>query len=193
MAVRVQSLAIPDVKLIEPQIFRDERGFFSETFSERDLAAAGLPLQFVQDNHSLSVKAGVIRGLHFQCPPHAQDKLVRVTRGAILDVAVDVRVGSPSYGRHVGAMITAQNWLQLLVPKGFAHGYCTLEPDTEVLYKVSDYYAPESDRGVRWDDPALGIDWPVNGSEAILSSKDALLPALSQLPPYFRYAGVFPQ
>jgi dTDP-4-dehydrorhamnose 3,5-epimerase len=140
----------------------------------------------------VAVKPGVVRGLHFQCAPHAQDKLVRVTRGAILDVAVDVRVGSPSFGRHVGAKITARNWVQILVPKGFAHGYCTLEPDTEVLYKVTDYYAPESDRGIRWDDPALGIDWPVARSETILSAKDALLPALSELPAYFHYAGVLP-
>lgn len=183
--VNVRPLAIADVKLIEPKIFRDERGVFSETFSERDLAAAGLHLHFVQDNHSRSVKPGVVRGLHFQAPPHAQDKLVRVARGAILDVAVDLRVGSPTFGRHVSARLSADNWLQILVPKGFAHGFCTLEPDTEVLYKVTDYYAPEADRGVRWDDPALGIDWPVKGSEAILSPKDALLPVFSELPAYF--------
>jgi dTDP-4-dehydrorhamnose 3,5-epimerase len=185
--VNIQPLAIFDVKLIEPKIFRDERGFFSETFSERDLAAAGLSLRFVQDNHSLSVKRGVVRGLHFQVPPRAQDKLVRVMRGAILDVAVDLRVGSPTYGRHVSAKISADNWLQILVPKGFAHGFCTLEPDTEVLYKVTDYYAPETDRGLKWDDPALGIEWPVTASEAILSPKDATLPRLFSLPPYFSF------
>jgi dTDP-4-dehydrorhamnose 3,5-epimerase len=183
--VNVRPLAIPDVKLIEPKVFRDERGFFSETFSERDLARVGLELRFVQDNHSLSNKRGVVRGLHFQIPPHAQDKLVRVTRGAIVDVAVDLREGSPTYGYYVSARISAENWLQILVPKGFAHGFCTLEPNTEVVYKVTDYYAADADRGVRWDDPALGIEWPVKNSEAILSPKDAQLPALSALPPYF--------
>jgi dTDP-4-dehydrorhamnose 3,5-epimerase len=187
--VNIRPLAIADVKLIEPRIFRDERGFFSETFTERDLAAAGLQLRFVQDNHSLSVRRGVVRGLHFQSPPHAQDKLVRVTRGAIFDVAVDLRLGSPTYGRHVSALISAENWLQILVPRGFAHGFCTLEADTEVLYKVTDYYAPQADCGIRWDDPALGIEWPVKGSEAILSVKDAQLPLLSALAPHFRYGG----
>jgi len=188
--LNVRPLTIPDVKLIEPRVFRDERGFFSETFSERDLAMAGLMLRFVQDNHSLSVDAGVVRGLHFQCPPHAQDKLVRVSRGAIFDVAVDLRVGSPTYGRHVSVKISADNWLQILVPKGFAHGFCTLEAHTEVQYKVTNYYAPESDRGVRWDDHMLGIEWPVKGSEVTLSPKDRLLPPLAGLPSYFRYEGV---
>jgi dTDP-4-dehydrorhamnose 3,5-epimerase len=187
--VNVRPLAIPGVMLIEPTAFWDERGFFSETFNERVLAAGGLQLRFVQDNHSLSVRPGVVRGLHFQIPPHAQDKLVRVTRGAIFDVAVDLRVGSPTYGRHVSATISADNWLQILVPKGFAHGFCTLEPNTEVLYKVTDYYTPDTERGVRWDDPALGIEWPVSTSEAILSPKDATLPPLSSLPPYFSLGG----
>jgi dTDP-4-dehydrorhamnose 3,5-epimerase len=189
VTVNVRPLAIPDVKLIEPGVFRDERGFFSETFSERNLRTAGLMLRFVQDNHSLSIDAGVVRGLHFQCPPHAQDKLVRVSRGSIFDVAVDLRVGSPTFGGHVSVKLSADNWLQVLVPKGFAHGFCTLEAHTEVLYKVTDYYAPESDRGIRWDDPMLGIQWPIEGTQAMLSSKDRLLPPFSGLPTYFRYEG----
>jgi len=190
--VIVRPLAIPDVKLIEPVIFRDERGFFSETCNERALAMAGLTLRFVQDNHSLSIDAGVVRGLHFQCPPHAQDKLVRVARGAIFDVAVDLRVGSPTFGRHVSMQLSADNWLQILIPKGFAHGFCTLEAHTEVLYKVTDYYAPESDRGVIWDDPMLDIQWPVAGTRAILSPKDKRLPKFTGLPSYFQYEGAAP-
>jgi dTDP-4-dehydrorhamnose 3,5-epimerase len=129
--------------LFEPKRFNDHRGFFSETFSRRALAAIGFDLEFVQENHSLSSQSGVVRGLHFQAPPHGQDKLVRVTRGRILDVAVDIRKGSPTFGRHVAVELSAENWRQLLVPKGFAHGFCTLEPDCEVVYKVTDYYARE--------------------------------------------------
>ena len=184
--MQVQSLAIPAVKLITPKIHRDARGFFSETYNAPALAqAAGIELAFVQDNHSLSVDKGVVRGLHFQIAPQAQDKLVRVSRGSILDVAVDVRRGSPTYGKHVSAILSAANWAQLWVPKGFAHGYCTLEPDTEVLYKVTAGYAPDCDRGLAWDDPALGIDWPVAASAAILSPKDTKHPRLSDLPAYF--------
>ena len=181
----IRSLAIPDVKVISPKIFRDERGFFSETHNSRDLKAAGIDARFVQDNHSLSHARGVVRGLHFQVPPHAQGKLVRVTRGAILDVAVDIRRGSPSYGQHVSAVLSAENWAQLWVPVGFAHGYCTLEADTEVLYKVTDYYAPECDRGIKWNDPALGIEWPIAAREAILSAKDARNAPLCDLPACF--------
>lgn len=185
----VRSLAIPDVKLITPGIFRDERGFFSETYSARALAAVGIAAPLVQDNHSMSRQCGVVRGLHFQAPPHAQHKLVRVTRGAIFDVAVDIRTNSPTYGRHVSAILSAENWTQIWVPKGFAHGFCTLEADTEVIYKVSDFYAPECDCGLRWDDPDLGIEWPVARSEAVLSEKDARQPALRELPRYFTYGG----
>ena len=180
--MHVEQLGIADVKLFTPRIFRDERGFFSETFSARDLAAAGIAESFVQDNHSLSRMKGVVRGLHFQIPPRAQGKLVRVTRGAILDVAVDIRRGSPTYGQHVAMMLSAENWRQLWVPSGFAHGFCTLEPDTEVQYKVTDYYAPECDRGIRWNDPALGIAWPVAAEFAILSDKDRKQPMLADLP-----------
>jgi dTDP-4-dehydrorhamnose 3,5-epimerase len=186
--MNVETLAIPDVKRLEPRVFRDDRGFFAETYSQKALEAAGIGVTFVQDNHSLSRAKGVVRGLHFQKPPHAQGKLIRVTRGAILDVAVDIREGSPTYGRHVACVLSAENWAQLWVPPGFAHGFCTLEPDTEVHYKVTAYYAPESDSGILWNDPALGIDWPVAAEEAVLSDKDRCLPMLSELGAAFRYS-----
>lgn len=185
--MNVTALAIADVKLIAPKIFRDDRGFFSETFNLRALASGGVTGDFVQDNHSLSVQKGVVRGLHYQLPPAAQDKLVRVTRGSILDVAVDIRKGSPTYGRHVTVILSADNWEQLWVPKGFAHGFCTLEPNTEVVYKVTDYYAPEFDRGLRWNDPDLDIKWPVAAERAILSAKDAITPLFRELESPFQY------
>ena len=184
--MRLQSTELAGVLLIQPQTFADQRGFFLETYHLEKLRAAGLDATFVQDNWSVS-KKGVLRGLHFQAPPHAQGKLVRVTRGSIFDVAVDIRVGSPSYGRHVGATLSAVNWTQMWVPAGFAHGFCTLEPDTEVIYKVTEYYAPESDRGLKWDDPDLGIKWPVESGEATLSEKDRHLPVLKQMAPAFRF------
>lgn len=183
--MQIDSTAIPDVKLISPKYFRDDRGYFVETYRADRLTAAGVDIVFVQDNQSLSVPAGTIRGLHFQTPPRAQDKLVRCIRGSILDIAVDIRRGSPTYGRHVAVRLSAEDGLQLLVPKGFAHGFCTLEPDTEVVYKVSDYYAPECDRGLAWDDPALGISWPVAADAAVLSPKDRTHPRLADLPPAF--------
>lgn len=184
----VERTAIPEVLVIEPGRFGDHRGFFSETWSRRGFAeATGIGLEFVQDNHSLSAQRGVIRGLHFQRPPHAQGKLVRVTRGAVLDVAVDIRRGSPTFGRHVAVELSARNWRQLWIPPGFAHGFCTLEPDTEVQYKVTDYYAPDHDLGLAFDDPALGIAWPVPSAEAVLSDKDRRHPVLSDLPDYFGY------
>ncbi len=185
--MKVTALAIPDVKLITPKIFRDDRGFFSETFNVRVLAEGGVAGHFVQDNHSLSTQQGVVRGLHYQLPPTAQDKLVRVIRGAILDVAVDIREGSPTYGRHVAVTLSAENWDQLWIPKGFAHGFCTLEPDTEVVYKVTDYYAPEFDRSLRWNDPDLGIKWPVSADLAVLSAKDAAAPLFRDLNRPFQY------
>ena len=186
--MQVQALAIPQVKLLVPQVFRDERGFFTESYSARTFAdAAGVTATFVQDNHSLSVAKGVVRGLHFQSTPDAQDKLVRVLRGSIFDVAVDIRVGSPTFGRHVTAILSAENANQVWVPKGFAHGFCTLEPDTEVFYKTTAYYAPASDKGLRWNDPALAIAWPVTADAAILSAKDTSQLLLSELPEYFRY------
>ncbi len=183
--MQIEPTAIPDVKVITPKFFRDDRGYFVETYRADRLTAAGVDIVFVQDNQSLSVPAGTIRGLHFQTPPRAQDKLVRCIRGSILDVAVDIRRGSPTYGRHVAVRLSAEDGLQLLVPKGFAHGFCTLEPNTEVVYKVSDYYAPECDRGLAWDDPALAIAWPVSGAAAILSPKDKTHPSLADLPPAF--------
>jgi dTDP-4-dehydrorhamnose 3,5-epimerase len=178
-------LALPEVKLIRPKRHGDHRGFFSEVWSRRDLAKAGLDLDFVQDNHSMSAEAGTVRALHFQTPPFAQDKLVRVARGRILDVAVDVRRGSATFGRHVQVELSADNWEQLLVPKGFAHGLVTLEPNTEVLYKVTAYYAPQNDAGILWNDPDLGIAWPITPDRAILSAKDKTLPRLKDAPVLF--------
>lgn len=181
----VVSLDIPDVKIIRPKKFGDHRGFFSETYTKKTFEAAGLHYDFVQDNHSLSAEIGTVRGLHFQLPPFAQDKLVRVVRGAILDVAVDIRKGSPTFGRHVSAVISAADWNQILVPIGFAHGFCTLEPDTEVIYKVTNYYSAEHDRGLLWNDPELGIDWPVSADKARLSDKDHKHPTFAQLGDWF--------
>lgn len=166
--------------LITPKRFGDARGFFSETYNAKSLAEVGVNLNFVQDNHSMSAEPGTIRGLHFQSPPKAQAKLVRVTRGRILDVFVDLRKGSPTYGQHDQAELSAENWQQLLIPEGFAHGFCTLEPHTEVLYKTTDYWAPECESGILWNDPALGIAWP-HFAGANLSDKDKLLPVLSAL------------
>lgn len=175
----IKTFPIADVKLIAPNRFRDSRGFFSEVFNRQALRDANIDLDFVQDNHSLSVEPGTVRGLHFQKPPRAQGKLVRVVRGRILDVAVDLRRGSPTYRRHVSAELSADNWMQLWIPAGFAHGFCTLEPNTEVLYKTTDYYSPQDDAGIAWDDPELAVSWPVTKSQAVLSDKDAALPRLS--------------
>lgn len=187
MPIDVKPLAIPEVKLITPPIFRDDRGFFSEAYNREALAAAGIEAEFVQDNHALSRARGVIRGIHFQTEPHAQGKLVRVIRGATFGVAVDIRHGSPTFGRHVSAVLSPLNWAQLWLPAGFGHAYCTLEPDTEVIYKVTDSYAPDCDRGLAFDDPDLGIAWPIPAAEAILSDKDRRHPRLRDLPAYFTY------
>lgn len=178
--MRVEALNIPAVKKLAPDKHDDDRGFFSETYNKKALCASGIHLEFVQDNHSFSAAKGTVRGLHFQTPPFAQDKLVRVTRGAIFDVAVDLRRGSPTYGRHVSATLSAAAWNQILVPIGFAHGLMTLEPNTEVIYKVSDYYAPEHDHGLLWNDPALGIEWPLAEHEALLSDKDRAQPRFAE-------------
>ena len=183
--MEVISLEIPDVKIFKPRKFADHRGFFSETYNKIVLASLGIHLDFVQDNHSLSVERGVIRGLHFQILPFAQDKLVRVTRGAIFDVAVDLRRSSPSFGKHVGAIISGDEWNQILVPIGFAHGFCTLEPNTEVIYKVTNYYSQEHDKGLLWNDPDLGIPLPVSENEAILSDKDKRQPRFSEMGKFF--------
>jgi dTDP-4-dehydrorhamnose 3,5-epimerase len=185
---QVQSLAIPDVKVITPSIVRDERGFFSETYSRRTLEQAGIHADFVQDNQSLSRARGVLRGLHFQTEPFAQGKLVRVLRGSIFDVAVDIRHGSRTFGRHVSHVLSAENWSQMWVPIGFAHGFCTLEPDTEVIYKVTAFYAPQCDKGIAFDDPDLGIAWPVPRGELVLSDKDRRHPRLRDVPAAFTYA-----
>jgi dTDP-4-dehydrorhamnose 3,5-epimerase len=181
--VKATPLDLPGLLLIEPARHGDARGFFSEVWSRRALAAQGLDVDFVQDNHSLSREAGVLRGLHFQRPPAAQGKLVRVVRGAILDVAVDIRQGSATYGQHVACVLSAANWRQLWVPRGFAHGFATLEPDTEVIYKVDAYYDRAADAGIAWDDPALGIDWPV--ASPVLSDKDRAAPRLAEIAPPF--------
>lgn len=181
----VQPTAIPDVKIVTPRRFGDHRGFFSETYSRKRFGEAGIPDEFVQDNHSLSSAVGTVRGLHFQAHPFAQAKLVRVLRGRILDVAVDLRRSSATYGRHVAVELSAESGSQLLIPVGFAHGFCTLEPDTEILYKVTGYYSADHDHGIAFDDPALGIAWPVPRGEAVLSDKDLRLPRLADLPSYF--------
>lgn len=178
-ALTVTPLAIPDVKLIVTQRFGDARGFFSETYSVGAFADAGIELRFVQDNHSRSAALGTLRGLHYQSAPFAQDKLVRVTRGRIFDVAVDIRLNSPTFGQHVSAEISADAWNQILVPAGFAHGFVTLEPDTEVVYKVSKPYAPAHDHGILWSDPALDIAWPLAQSTVTLSDKDMRHPLLA--------------
>ena len=183
-----ETFDIEGVLLVTPQKFGDDRGFFSETFHKKTFAEAGISKDFVQDNHSLSAEKGVIRGLHFQTPPHAQDKLVRVVRGSILDVAVDIRKGSPTYGQHVAVELSAQNWKQLWIPVGFAHAFCTLESNTEVVYKVTSYYAPDCDAGLAWDDPDLGIDWPISSEKAILSDKDKKHPRLSELQNAFSFS-----
>jgi dTDP-4-dehydrorhamnose 3,5-epimerase len=181
----VEDTAIPAVKIVTPKKFGDHRGFFSETWSRKAFTEAGLDLDFVQDNQSLSGPVGTLRGLHFQSPPFAQDKLVRVARGRILDIAVDLRASSPSFGQHVAVELSAQNWKQMLIPVGFAHGFVTLEPDTEVLYKVTAPYGPQNDHGLAFDDPALGIDWLVPHGDLVLSDKDRKHPRLADLPRYF--------
>ncbi|KAB2847452.1 MAG: dTDP-4-dehydrorhamnose 3,5-epimerase [Hyphomicrobiaceae bacterium] len=186
--MRVEAMAIPEIKLLLPRVFSDPRGYFLETWSGRALLSAGIDADFVQDNQSLSREPGVVRGLHFQLPPHAQGKLVRVLSGAILDVAVDIRAGSPTFGRHVARELTASGFEQLWIPAGFAHGFQTLEPETIVAYKVTADYAPAADRGLAFDDPDLGIAWPISAGKAILSEKDRKHPRLRDLPKCFTYA-----
>ncbi len=177
--MKVERLNIADVVLVTPPRFGDERGFFSETFNAERLAAIGIDQPFVQDNQSLSVVRGTVRGLHCQVGPHAQGKLVRCIRGAIFDVAVDARTGSDHYGHYVTAVLSAENWAQLWVPPGFLHGFCTLDPDSEVIYKVTGRYNRAAERGVAWDDPELNIAWPVPAGEALLSDKDRVLPGFA--------------
>lgn len=182
-----EKLDIPDVVLIEPKKFGDNRGYFMETFRQALFAEKVGDFEFVQDNQSLSAEVGTVRGLHFQLDPKAQGKLVRCIAGALLDVAVDIRTGSPTYGRHVAVELTAENGKQLWVPPGFAHGFCTLAPNTEISYKVTNYYSAEHDRGLLWNDPALAIAWPVDAEKAALSDKDTKQPSLSALGTVFTY------
>ncbi|CUH40593.1 dTDP-4-dehydrorhamnose 3,5-epimerase [Jannaschia seosinensis] len=182
--MQIEDTDLPGVKLITPRRFGDARGFFAETWNARAFAEAGLAAEFVQDNHSLSEKPGTLRGLHFQAPPHAQGKLVRCGRGRLFDVAVDIRRGSPTYGRWTGAELSAQNGRMLWVPAGFAHGFVTREPETEIVYKCTDFYAPSCDGAVRWD--SCGIEWGLD-ADPILSDKDAAAPALASFDTPFTY------
>lgn len=181
----VEALAIADVKLITPARVTDDRGYFSEVYNRRIFEEAGIHGEFVQDNQSLSVRSGIVRGLHFQIPPFAQGKLVRVVRGAVFDVAADIRQSSPTRGQYVSAILSAENACQIWIPPGFAHGFCTLEDRTEVVYKVTDYYAPDCDKGIVWDDPDIAIEWPISAAEVMVSEKDRALPRFSDVPAHF--------
>lgn len=175
--MNITPLHLEGAILIEPKVHGDNRGFFMESYNEEVFHRNGIKQQFIQDNHSLSAEPGVLRGLHYQLNPKAQTKLVRVIAGAIYDVIVDIRKNSPTFGQWVGVILSEHNKRQLLVPKGFAHGFCTLVPNTQVIYKVDEYYSPENDRGILWNDPALNIDWPV--SHPVLSDKDQKHPVLA--------------
>ena len=179
--VELRRLALDGLLEIRPRRFADDRGFFSETWNEASWREAGIDVDFVQDNHSLSRARGTLRGLHFQAPPAAQAKLVRVTRGSAFDVAVDLRPSSPTYRQWAGVTLSAAEWNQLLIPEGFAHGFLTLEPDTEVQYKASAVYSPAHDRAIRFDDPAIAIDWPIPANDLILSDRDRAAPLLADV------------
>ena len=183
--MQVTATAIPEVKLITPVRHRDNRGFLSEVFNQRSLSEAGINDNFVQENHTYSSSAGTVRGLHYQAPPSPQAKLVRVLRGAIFDVAVDVRKTSETFGQHVAVELNTDNWSQLYIPEGFAHGFCTIEADTEIAYRASSYWAPDLDCGIAWDDPDLDIPWPVDPADAVLSDKDRGLPPLREISSHF--------
>lgn len=185
--MKIEKPPLRDLLLITPARHGDARGFFSESFNARALAEVGVTLPFVQDNHSLSQQAGTVRGLHFQNPPHAQGKLVRCGKGALFDVAVDIRRGSPSYGKWYGVELSFENGRQLWVPPGFAHGFATLRPETEIVYKCTDYYAPDAEGALRWNDPDIGIEWGGDLSDPVLSEKDANAPLLADFQPVFEY------
>ena len=187
--MEIRTLDLPGLALLRPRQFADSRGSFTETYNEKAFHAAGITARFVQDNQSFSAKRGTIRGLHFQLPPAAQAKLVRVLHGSVYDVAVDLRTGSPTYGRWKGETLTADGGEQLFVPRGFAHAFCTLEPDTIVAYKVDEFYAPASDSGLIWNDPALAIDWPVASQDVVLSDKDRKLGRFADFVSPFKYEG----
>ncbi|MCX2722854.1 dTDP-4-dehydrorhamnose 3,5-epimerase [Roseibium salinum] len=183
--MKVETTEIPDVLLLTPKRFEDSRGYFAETYSARALEDHGIQTRFIQDNMSYSERAGTVRGLHYQAPPHAQTKLIRCTRGAIIDVALDIRIGSPTYGRYVRHLLSAENMCQLYIPAGFAHGFSTLSDNTEVHYKVDARYAPECERGIAFDDGMLGIDWRLGGISPAVSDKDRQLPGFEHLEPEF--------
>ncbi len=186
----IKPLGIPDIKMITPRRFGDDRGFFEETYNLESFVSHGIETVFVQDNHSLSGTVGTVRGLHFQAPPMAQAKLVRCGRGRLFDVAVDIRKGSPTFGRWVGAELSFDNGQMLLVPEGFAHGFMTLEPDTEIVYKCSNTYAPETEGAIRWDDPDIGINWPLDVAEIKISDKDIRALLLRDFDSPFRFEDV---
>ena len=183
--MKITQLEIPGLLLIVPKRFEDPRGYFAELYNEKSLADAGEPIGFVQDNFSLSRNTGTVRGIHYQMPPRQQAKLVRVSRGRILDVALDLRPSSAFFGKHISRELSAENGEQLFIPAGFAHGFCTLENDTEVVYKVSDFYDPQAERGVLWSDPELNISWPVEPHQATVSEKDAKLPLFKDMQRHF--------
>ncbi|WP_103763421.1 dTDP-4-dehydrorhamnose 3,5-epimerase [Roseovarius confluentis] len=185
----IEETTLPGVLRLTPRRFGDHRGFFAETYNVDTMAAAGIDTVFVQDNQSLSEQAGTLRGLHFQAPPHAQAKLVRCGRGALFDVAVDLRRGSPTYGHWLGETLSFENGVQLLIPAGFAHGFVTLQQETEIIYKCSDLYAPEAEGALKWDDPDLAIDWPLDGRAPVISDKDARAPALRDFDSPFVWDG----
>lgn len=185
----VETTAIAEVKIVRPKRIGDDRGFFSEWYNRDALAKQGVVVDFIQDNMALSGRKGTVRGLHFQSPPFAQAKLVGCVRGAVFDVAVDIRRGSPTFGKHVAVELSAANGWQLFIPKGFAHGYCTLEDNSVLFYKVDGGYSPQHDAGVLWQDPDIAIAWPVTPDGAQLSKKDVGLPRLKDLPPTFSYEG----
>lgn len=183
----IQKTELDGLLILKPTRYGDARGFFSESWSKARLNDAGIDMEFVQDNHSMSGQIGTVRGLHFQSPPHAQDKLVRCGHGCLFDVAVDIRRGSPTYGKWVGVELSFENGKQLLVPKGFLHGFVTRTPDTEIIYKCSDYYAPDCDGAIRFDDPDIGINWGLGGTAPVLSEKDAFAPLLKEFNSPFTY------
>jgi len=187
--LQIDDTKLPGIKILTPKRFGDARGYFSEVWNAARLRDLGIDITFVQDNQSLSRDVGTVRGLHYQSPPHAQDKLVRCGRGRLLDVAVDIRVGSATYGQWISVELSAENGRQMLVPKGFLHGFATLEPDTEILYKCSDYYAPDCDGAVRFDDPDLAIDWGLRNAAPILSTKDAAAQSFRQFTSPFHFSG----
>ncbi len=190
--MQIEDTPLSGVKILTPRRFGDHRGFFCESWNRQTMAAQGLTYDFVQDNHSFSTQVGTLRGLHFQAPPHAQDKLVRCGRGRLFDVAVDIRRGSPTYGRWVGVELSFENGKQLLVPAGFLHGFVTREPETEIIYKCTDVYAPDTEGAVRFDDADIGIDWGLGGRDPVLSEKDAAAQGLAALDSPFTWQGDAP-